>query len=118
MQEETRQDFQAVPVPVLTHEAFHQLCRAPPLQVSLLGLSRLGGPSFWPLAPEEGPWEGLLLGLDAEFVSFSPPTKAFRGCAPPPVIAPCAGCHGSGAHNTGTGSWSIRLSVCPAGGWR
>ena len=120
MQQETRQDFQAVPVPVLTHEAFHQLCRAPPLQVSLLGLSRLAGPSFWPLAPEEGPQEGLLLGLDAEFVAFSPPTKAFRGCAPLPAIADSPMCRSTWKRSSQHWHRSmVNSAVClSCRGWR
>ncbi len=78
----SRQEFKVVPRPVLMaegHQAFHSLCRQPPLQASLVGLSRLRKPTFLPLAQEEGPQPGLILGLDAEFVAFSPAIKALRG---------------------------------------
>ena len=78
----SRQEFKVVPRPVPMaegHLAFHALCRQPPLQASLVGLHRLSKPTFTPLSQEEGPQPGLILGLDAEFVAFSPPSKALRG---------------------------------------
>lgn len=78
----SRQDFKVVPRPMLMaegHQAFHALCRQPPLQATLVGLHRLNKPSFTPLSQDEGPHPGLILGLDAEFVAFSPPSKALRG---------------------------------------
>ena len=78
----SRQDFKVVPKPVLMaegHQAFHALCRQPPLQAPLVGLHCLKTPTFTPLSQEEGPQPGLILGLDAEFVAFCPPSKALRG---------------------------------------
>jgi len=83
MQKDTRQDFKRGPTPVLRNEQFHSLCRQPPLQTAMLGVAKMGKPTFWPLLPSEGPAAGLVLGLDAEFVAFSPPSKALRGCALP-----------------------------------
>lgn len=82
IQGDTRQDFKVMPREVLASkgpQSFFALCRQPPLQASLVGLHRLGKPTFWPLNAEEGPRPGLILGLDAEFVAFSPPRKALRG---------------------------------------
>lgn len=78
----SRQDFKVVPRPVLMaegHNAFYTLCRQPPLQASMVGLHRLNKPTFIPLSQDEGPRPGLILGLDAEFIAFSPPSKALRG---------------------------------------
>ena len=82
MHKDTRQEFKVTPRDVLKSKGgqnFHALCRQAPLQASLVGLHRLGKPAFWPLTVDEGPRKGLLLGLDAEFVAFSPPRKALRG---------------------------------------
>ena len=79
-EKDKRQDFQATPAPVLSRQSFLELCKAPPLQKGLIGVSRLASPSYSPLTEEEAPRAGTLLGLDAEFVAFSPPTKSLQGC--------------------------------------
>ncbi|CAL8467279.1 g6816 [Coccomyxa elongata] len=63
--------------PVLSFEAFRQLCNAPPLQFQ--GASRLRAPTFEALGPDEEVRPGMLLGIDTEFVAHSPPDKVMRG---------------------------------------
>ncbi|BDA40432.1 probable PAN2-PAN3 deadenylation complex catalytic subunit pan2 [Coccomyxa sp. Obi] len=63
--------------PVLSFEAFRQLCNAPPLQFQ--GASRLKPPTFQALGPDEEVRPGMLLGIDTEFVAHSPPDKVMRG---------------------------------------
>ena len=64
------------PRPVLTPAAFQALCCAPPVQPNR---ARLHRPSFVPLSALEAPHPGMLLGLDAEFVAYSPPEKVRLG---------------------------------------
>ncbi|KAL6766684.1 PAR1 [Auxenochlorella protothecoides x Auxenochlorella symbiontica] len=57
------------PTPVLSSLGFQALCRISPLGLR----ANLRAPTFLPLGPDELPRPGMLLALDAEFVSYSPP---------------------------------------------
>ena len=66
----------ALPRPVLAREEFQQLC----LEGSCPATgSRVQQPTFIPLAEDEAPRAGLLLGLDAEFVALSQPDRRIIG---------------------------------------
>ena len=72
---ETEQ-LQAAPRPVLSTDEFQQLC----LEGSSPATgSRVQQPTFFPLAEDEAPTAGMLLGLDAEFVALSQPDRRIIG---------------------------------------
>ena len=67
----------AVPRPVLTAAEFCELC----LEGSSPATgSRTPQATFVPLADDEAPQTGMLLGLDAEFVALSQPDRRLIGC--------------------------------------
>ena len=71
----------AVARPVLTATEFYEMC--------LEGSSPATGArtpqaTFVPLAKDEAPAPGMLLGLDAEFVALSQPDRRLIGCAAAP----------------------------------
>ena len=73
--------------PVLSREQFEQLC----LEGSSPATgSRVHQATFVPLAEDEAPRAGMLLGLDAEFVALSQPDRRIIECAKLlPLAVPC-----------------------------
>ena len=66
------------PAPVLTAEQFRQLCQ-PRQAPSPEPQGPAAAPSFVPLALDEPPGPGMLVGLDAEFVAVSLPDVPVHG---------------------------------------
>lgn len=67
------------PAPVLTAEQFTQLCKPAQAPRHPQPSPDTLTPSFVPLAPDEPPGPGMLLGLDAEFVAVSLPDVPVHG---------------------------------------